>query len=50
VWLAQPYIDGHYDPDGGVRIKGGHIKLPNGPGLGVVPDETIFGDPVASFA
>ena len=50
VWLAQPYIDGHYDPDGGVSIKGGHINLPNGPGLGVVPDETIFGDPVASFA
>jgi len=50
VWLAQPYIDGHYDPDGGVSIKGGHINLPNGPGLGVVPDETIFGDPVTSFA
>ena len=50
VWLAQPYIDGHYDPDGGVSIEGGHIKLPNGPGLGVIPDETIFGDPVAAFA
>jgi L-alanine-DL-glutamate epimerase-like enolase superfamily enzyme len=49
VWLAQPYIEGHYDPDNGVRIEGGHIRLPNGPGLGVVPDESLFGAPIASF-
>ena len=23
VWLAAPYIDGHYDPEGGIRIEGG---------------------------
>jgi L-alanine-DL-glutamate epimerase-like enolase superfamily enzyme len=49
VWLAQPYIEGHYDPEGGIRIEGGHIRLPDGPGLGVNPDESLFGAPVASF-
>ena len=50
VWLAEPYIEGHYDTENGVKIVGGHIRLPEGPGLGVVPDEGIFGKPVLSFA
>lgn len=49
VWLAAPYIDGHYDPKNGIQINGGHIDLPTGPGLGVVPDESLFGAPAASF-
>lgn len=49
AWIAQTYIDGHYDSRNGVKIEGGHIRLPKGPGLGVVPDEGIFGAPVASF-
>ncbi|AZB57906.1 mandelate racemase (plasmid) [Cereibacter sphaeroides] len=49
VWLAQPYIEGHFDPENGLRIEGGHIRLPEGPGLGIVPDESLFGAPVASF-
>lgn len=49
VWLAQPYIEGHYDPKNGVKVKDGHIDLPDGPGLGIVPDEDQFGVPVASF-
>ncbi len=49
VWLAAPYIEGHYDPENGIRIEGGHINLPQGPGLGVVPDVSLFGDPVAAF-
>ncbi|MET2831197.1 mandelate racemase/muconate lactonizing enzyme family protein [Mesorhizobium shangrilense] len=49
VWLAQPYIEGNFDPENGIKIEGGHIKLPTGPGLGVVPDEGLFGAPVASF-
>jgi 4-hydroxyproline betaine 2-epimerase len=49
AWLAQPFIDGHYDSRNGVKIESGHIRLPDGPGLGVVPDEGIFGAPVASF-
>ncbi|MFJ8863945.1 mandelate racemase/muconate lactonizing enzyme family protein [Streptomyces sp. NPDC102451] len=49
VWIAAPYIEGHYDPEKGIRIEGGHIKRPQGHGLGIVPDESLFGDPVASF-
>lgn len=49
AWLAQPYVEGHYDPKNGVKIVGGHIKLPEGPGLGVIPEEGIFGNPVLSF-
>ena len=49
AWLAAPYIDGHYDSDNGIDILDGHIALPKGPGLGVVPDEGVFGSPVASF-
>lgn len=50
VWLAQPFIERHYDRQNGVRIVGGHIALPRGPGLGVTPDEAGFGSPLASFA
>lgn len=49
VWLAAPYIEGHYDPENGIRIEGGHIKRPQGPGLGIVPEESLFGTPVVSF-
>ena len=49
VWLAEPYMDVHYDSGNPVRIEGGHTKLPTGGGLGVVPDEGVFGEPVASF-
>ncbi|MEM7058529.1 MAG: mandelate racemase/muconate lactonizing enzyme family protein [Pseudomonadota bacterium] len=49
VWLAAPYINGTYDPENGIAIEGGHIALPLGPGLGVVPDADLFGDPVAVF-
>lgn len=49
AWLAQTYIKGNYDARNGIRIVDGHIKLPDGPGLGVVPDEGLFGAPVASF-
>lgn len=48
VWLAQPYVAGHYDMQNPVRIEGGHIARPTGPGLGVVPDESLFGAPVLS--
>lgn len=48
VWIAAPYIEGNYDAKNGVRIVGGHIKLPEGPGLGVVPEDGMFGAPVLS--
>lgn len=50
VWLAAPYIEGHYDPENGIRIEAGHIRLPKGPGLGITPDENRFGAPVASYS
>ena len=49
VWLAAPYIEGHFDPENGICIEAGHIKRPLGPGLGVCPDESLFGAPAASF-
>lgn len=49
VWLAASYIDGHYCSEGGVEVVNGHIDLPKGSGLGVTPDETIFGAPVDVF-
>lgn len=49
TWIAQPYIEGHYDPRGGIAVEGGHIRLPQGPGLGIEPDEALFGAPVATF-
>jgi len=50
VWLAAPYIEEHYDRQNGVSIVDGHIHLPQGPGLGITPDEEQFGQPVYSTA
>ncbi|WP_343562840.1 mandelate racemase/muconate lactonizing enzyme family protein [Kiloniella sp. b19] len=49
VWLAAPYIEGNYDSQNGISIEGGHIRRPTGPGLGIIPDESLFGGPLASF-
>lgn len=49
IWIAQPYIEGHDCHEGGVAIKNGSIRAPEGPGLGVIPDEARFGAPVATF-
>lgn len=49
VWLAVPYIDGHYDRRNGIDIVSGHIDVPSEPGLGVVPDDDNLGQPIASF-
>lgn len=49
VWLAESFIETHYDSENGVRIVDGHIALPQGPGLGIRPDESQFGQPVASY-
>ena len=50
TWVAAPYIDGHYDAVNGVATKHGWLELPSGPGLGIAPDTSLFGDPVASFS
>ena len=31
VWLAQPYIEGHYDPKNGVKIIDAIFKCPQDP-------------------
>lgn len=49
VWVAAPYIDGHYDAGGGIAIRDGWLEVPKGPGLGVLPDSTALGKPVMSF-
>jgi L-alanine-DL-glutamate epimerase-like enolase superfamily enzyme len=49
VWLAAPYIEGHYDAVNGIHIEGGTIQVPRGPGLGIAPDPGLWGDPVLSF-
>lgn len=49
VWIAAPYIEDHYCADG-IGITHGHINLPEGPGLGVVPDESRLPQPLHSFS
>ncbi len=50
VWLAAPYIEGHYDPENGIEVEAGHIQVPTAPGLGVTPDEAILGQPILSVS
>jgi len=49
TWIAQEYIDGHYDNTNPVVIENGHIAVPQGAGLGVKPEAGAFGAPVASY-
>jgi L-alanine-DL-glutamate epimerase-like enolase superfamily enzyme len=49
VWIAEPYTNAHYDSANPLRVERGHIRVPTGDGLGVLPDEGVFGAPVASF-
>lgn len=49
TWIAAPYIERHYDQKNGIRITDGHIELPCGSGLGIIPDQALFGAPVLSF-
>ena len=50
AWVASSHMDTHYDSTNPVRTVDGHLRVPEGPGLGVVPDEGVFGAPVASYA
>lgn len=49
AWIAQEYIDGHFDAKNPVVIRQGHIAVPRGPGLGVKPEPGMFGRPVVSY-
>lgn len=50
VWVAQPYIDGHYDKGPGIALVQGWLNLPNKPGLGIDPDVSMWGEPWQSYA
>jgi L-alanine-DL-glutamate epimerase-like enolase superfamily enzyme len=49
AWIAQEYIDGHYDPADPIVIEAGHIRVPQKPGLGPRPEKSRLGKPVASY-
>ncbi|RWB75381.1 MAG: mandelate racemase [Mesorhizobium sp.] len=49
AWIAQEYIEGHFDQKHPVVIKQGHIDVPQRPGLGVKPEPGMFGKPVAIY-
>jgi len=40
---------GHYDDIDGVKIRDGHIALPQVSGFGVLPEEEKFNDSIYSF-
>ena len=49
VWIAEPYLASHYDPEGGIAVSHGRISVPRGAGLGVNPSPDRLGAPVASY-
>ena len=49
AWIAQEYLEGHYDSQNPVDIEDGQIRVPAGPGLGVNPDPGVFGKPIAIY-
>ncbi len=49
AWIAQEYISGNYDSENPVVIQNGHISVPKRPGLGIVPDRGVFGEPIVTF-
>ncbi|MFD1984365.1 mandelate racemase/muconate lactonizing enzyme family protein [Mesorhizobium newzealandense] len=50
AWIAQEYIEGHYDPVNPIVIRDGHIEVPQRPGLGVKPDPETLGAAVATYS
>lgn len=49
VWSPSTYTDAHYDSQNPLVVEKGYIRVPTGPGLGVTPDDGIFGAAAASF-
>ena len=49
VWIAAPYIDGHYDPVNGIEVVDGWLTLPTGAGLGITPDTSQWDAPIFSI-
>lgn len=49
AWIAQEYIEGHFDTKNPIVIKQGYIVVPQRPGLGVKPEPGMFGKPIAIY-
>ncbi|MGD1926975.1 MAG: enolase C-terminal domain-like protein [Paracoccaceae bacterium] len=49
VWACQDMITAEIAGGRGPRNIGGHLHLPEAPGLGVAPDEDALGAPVAVY-
>ena len=49
VWACQDMLTVDIADGRGPRNTGGHLHLPEGPGLGVAPDEKALGKPVATY-
>ncbi|MFJ4156693.1 mandelate racemase/muconate lactonizing enzyme family protein [Pseudomonas sp. NPDC089752] len=49
TWIAEPYIDGHYDQENPIVVKGGRITVSKAPGLGINVNEKILKEPVMAF-
>ncbi|UCH39715.1 MAG: mandelate racemase/muconate lactonizing enzyme family protein [Gammaproteobacteria bacterium] len=50
IWTAGIYIEENYDPENGINVDQGHFALPDGPGLGINPEESRIGTRLASYA
>jgi len=48
-WSCQDMLTIDVAPNSGPRCNDGYITIDNTPGLGVTPDETILGDPIAVY-
>ena len=49
VWACQDMITVDVADGQGPRNANGHLTLPEAPGLGVEPNESVLGDPVAVY-
>lgn len=49
-WLCHDHLSVDLAPGQGVRNLGGHVELPNQPGLGVVPELDLLEEPVAVYS
>ncbi len=48
-WSCQDMLDIDIAPGSGPRCTNGHITIDRTPGLGVKPDESLLGEPVARY-
>lgn len=46
TWIAAPYIEHHYDDQNPIQAQDGEIAVPTHAGLGVTPNEALFGPPI----